>query len=66
MPKTITDKKLKYATSVVKTELEPRIKKLVEEANKHLGKYGIRAGAEVNWFFDELGEPEPKGKSDEK
>ncbi len=64
MPKTITDDKLKYAIKVVEAEIEPRIKKLITTLNETFAKHGIRAGAELQWVFDEVGEPnaKPEGK----
>lgn len=56
-PKTISNEKLRYASTLVTAAVEPRVFKLVEELNKTLAAKGIRAGIEIQWVFDEV-EPE--------
>ena len=65
MAKTISDDKYKKAVAIVEKTATPRIKKIVDEVNKFFAKDGIRAGAEVKWFFDEIGEPEAKRLTEE-
>lgn len=53
-PKTISDEKLRYATNLVTRAIEPKIQAMVEELNKMLASRGIRAGADLQWLFDEI------------
>lgn len=40
------------AKRIIDEALEPKIKKILEEANKLLNKHGIQLGVEVQWFID--------------
>ncbi len=57
MPKTISDEKLTKAKALVDSTVEPRIIEILDTLNVVLGKHGIRAGVEMTWLFDEIGEP---------
>lgn len=52
--KSITDVQAKKAENFIKIALEPKIKQIVEEANKILNTHGIQIGASVEWFIDKL------------
>lgn len=53
-PKTISDDNFKKAARFVDASLEPKIRDMIEAANNVLNPKGIRIGAEIKWFFDEI------------
>lgn len=61
--KTISDAKLKYAVGMVKKQIEPKIKQIVEAFNDLLESRNIRAGLELQWFFDELEDKSNENKT---
>lgn len=63
MAKTISDENLKKTSDFIKANVEPRIVKIVEEVNAFFKKKGIRVGAEITWYFDELDESESEDES---
>lgn len=60
MSKTITDDKYKKTAKLITEKVEPRIRVIVDEVNKVLAKDGVRAGVELQWFFDSLDSKEER------
>lgn len=52
--KSITEDQAKKANNFISVALEPKIKQIIDEANKILKKHNIQIGAEVTWFVDKL------------
>lgn len=66
MVRTLKDSEMRYAVGVVTKTVEPRVKTLVEELNKFLKSKGIRAGVELQWYFDGISPADnERGKENE-
>lgn len=59
MSKSLTEAELRQAVEFVGRNVEPRVKRMVDEVNKLLAKQGILAGLELQWIFNRV--PEKKG-----
>lgn len=57
MARTLTDKEVKLAQGVVDSVIEPELKRAVETLNEVLAKHDMRAGLEVQWFFEGISDP---------
>lgn len=63
MSKSVTEEQSKRTAAFIKEVIEPKINKMIEEANKVLRKRGVQVGASVEWFIDKHGS-EPEGTQD--
>lgn len=61
-PKTPVGKDYARTVSFINEIVEPRMHKLVEEANKYLAKFKVRVGAEINWLIERVDDDEEKKK----
>lgn len=48
------DEKFAKARTLVDGVVEPKVKEVVAALNKTLEKYNVRAGVELQWFFEEV------------
>ena len=51
---TATDSDVEFAKKVIDSYFVPILKKNVESLNELLSERGVRAGIEINWFFDKV------------
>ncbi len=52
MPRSATDAEVKQVTKLIVDVVEPRIKRIVDEANEYLAKLQLRMGANIQWVID--------------
>lgn len=65
MAKTVTGARYSETVKFITKEIEPRIHRMIEQANKLLAKNGVKVGAEIQWFIDEnQNEKDQKKNSD--
>jgi hypothetical protein len=59
--KTVTGKRYKDTADFLDKTLEPRVQRMVTEANKLLeAKLKVRVGCEITWFIEESEDGEEK------
>jgi hypothetical protein len=49
-----TEAKIQKVKKVIDRSVEPKIAKVIEEFNKSIAKMGMRVGAEIQWFIEEI------------
>lgn len=64
MSASLDTKKTLKAKTIIDDALEPKIKKLIEEANRLLNKQGIQVGCEIQWFLDVYKQEENEDEQD--
>lgn len=59
---TASDDDMAWARSLVQGSFEPSLRRQLEVFNQTLAKRGLRAGIEVQWFFDKVVEEKEQGE----
>jgi len=48
----ISEDDVEYAKHIIDNIFTPKLKKDLDKINEHLKERGVRAGIEIQWFFD--------------